>query len=488
MDKSIDRSISSFRSGREREIKTGVVCKVVLNATLGMFSMGYAMGAINTVQDYLTGAVFGWDLDTETVIIGWMNGLYALGAGAGAFCGGELAKKLGRRKSMLVTDILTIVSVFLTLLPNADLMLIGRAASGISLGLNSAIVPLFVKEVSPHELEGLTGSVSQLQVACGGLFVFALGFGLPTETEIANGARSSLWGFILAFPILLSIFRFIIIWWVYPFESPAYFLMNNLPVEAKKVLEEFYSQRDARHELRRLREEQKEGKQEKVGYSTLFKAKYRTSLFVGCFIAFLQQMTGFNALTFYSSQIFEEIDVNGNYVLLTLLVGVFNVLSTAVSGQLIRRKGRRDILIGGLIATIISLCCISLFSWLGLAILADISTFLLTITFGLTYGPIIWIFIPEILPDIGVGIAVLCNWVALFLVGEYFQVLYESVGISRAFLCFAIFCIASLGIVTWKVQEPIFIDVDDSDDTEQKKSDPDETVPLKNHKDPISSI
>jgi len=66
--------------------------------------------------------------------------------------------------------------VILTLFQNLPVLLIGRLVCGLSVGLNSAIVPLFINEVSPIELNGVTGTMNQVGICMGVLTSYLLGY------------------------------------------------------------------------------------------------------------------------------------------------------------------------------------------------------------------------------------------------------------------------------------------------------------------------
>mmetsp|Transcript_12053 Transcript_12053/g.19011 ORF Transcript_12053/g.19011 Transcript_12053/m.19011 type:complete len:87 (+) Transcript_12053:1094-1354(+) len=63
--------------------------------------------------------------------------------------------------------------------------------------------------------------------------------------------------------------------------------------------------------------------------------------------------------------------------------------------------------------------------------------------FGISLGPIVWLYLPEILPEKGVSIAALVNWVFTAIVGIIFPIMKDSVlTISGVywFFCFWMLC------------------------------------------------
>ncbi len=67
-------------------------------------------------------------------------------------------------------------------------------------------------------------------------------------------------------------------------------------------------------------------------------------------------------------------------------------------------------------------------------------------SFAATWGPVVWVMIPEVLPlsvrGTAMGVAVFCNWGANFLVSQTFPPLLKGVGPGPVFLGYA-----GLGIV-----------------------------------------
>jgi len=61
---------------------------------------------------------------------------------------------LGRKLSLIITDIVGIVGMVLTLFENIPCLLIGRLLIGTSIGLNSVLIPIYVNEMSPESISG----------------------------------------------------------------------------------------------------------------------------------------------------------------------------------------------------------------------------------------------------------------------------------------------------------------------------------------------
>lgn len=66
--------------------------------------------------------------------------------------------------------------------------------------------------------------------------------------------------------------------------------------------------------------------------------------------------------------------------------------------------------------------------------------FIYLLGFGFSLGSISWIYVSEILPDIGIGIAFMSNWLACFVVAWAFPNIVDSMGMSVGFGIFAVIC------------------------------------------------
>lgn len=74
-----------------------------------------------------------------------------LGAAVGSFTGGGFADALGRRKAFMLCAVPMLVGPLLSAFASdLNTMVAGRFLAGLAIGLSSALVPLYVSEVSRH--------------------------------------------------------------------------------------------------------------------------------------------------------------------------------------------------------------------------------------------------------------------------------------------------------------------------------------------------
>lgn len=75
------------------------------------------------------------------------------GAAVGSLSGSGLADSLGRRKALLLAALPMILgSLLCATATNFSAIVGGRVAVGVGIGLSSALVPLYISEVSPTQV------------------------------------------------------------------------------------------------------------------------------------------------------------------------------------------------------------------------------------------------------------------------------------------------------------------------------------------------
>ena len=82
---------------------------------------------------------------------------------------------LGRWKCIMLMNLIVIIGGLLTLIDNISIFIVGRALYGIAAGGYSVFCPKYISEVSPSELKGPLGCLTQICVCFGILVPYALG-------------------------------------------------------------------------------------------------------------------------------------------------------------------------------------------------------------------------------------------------------------------------------------------------------------------------
>lgn len=187
-------------------------------------------------------------------------------------------------------------------------------------------------------------------------------------------------------------------------------------------------------------------------YSDMFR-RYKTRVFIAMSAQGLAQLNGINVISYYAPYVFESAGwVGHDAVLMTGINGITYFLSTIPPWYIVDTWGRRVILLSGAVAMTISLSLISYFIFLDIKAtptLVVIFVMIYNAAFGYSWGPIPWLYPPEILPlsirSKGASLSTATNWAFNWLVGEMTPVLQEWIK-WRLYLVHAFFCAASFVI------------------------------------------
>lgn len=83
---------------------------------------------------------------------------------------------------IIIIDIVSIGALFLCAISNVWVIILARFINGITVGINSALVPIFINEVSPTNMTGRTGSLNQAMINVGVIVSNLLGLVLPSAS------------------------------------------------------------------------------------------------------------------------------------------------------------------------------------------------------------------------------------------------------------------------------------------------------------------
>ena len=78
-----------------------------------------------------------------------------IGAAIGSLFSGSISDRIGRKKVILIADVLfTAGAALMAFAPTIAWLMVGRLIIGLGVGAASQIVPLYLSEVAPVEIRG----------------------------------------------------------------------------------------------------------------------------------------------------------------------------------------------------------------------------------------------------------------------------------------------------------------------------------------------
>ena len=177
-------------------------------------------------------------------------------------CLGFAMGRLGKKWTMILLGIPFAAGILLIMFAkNSAMLIIGRLLYGFSSGAFGLLVPAYTSETAEKSIKGALGSLQQLIVTLGVLFVGILGKYTDWETMT---------GIFLFIPILMTI------WMIFMPESPVFLVSKGKMEEAKKSLLFLRGhQFDADSELSEIKENVRESQEiGSIGLITLVKTKH----------------------------------------------------------------------------------------------------------------------------------------------------------------------------------------------------------------------
>lgn len=434
---------------------TFFLCYAIGAAVLGMLQFGYNTGVINAPQQNIENFMkdvyksrHNEDLTEETVKILYSVGvsIFAIGGMLGGFSGGLIANRFGRKGGLLLNNVMGVGGAclmgFAKLASSYELLFLGRFIIGVNCGLNTSLVPMYITEIAPLNLRGGLGTLNQLAVTVGLLLSQVLGIEQILGTD--DG-----WPLLLGLAVVPAVLQLVLL----PMcpESPRYLLMTkHWEEEARKALQRLRASSQVEEDIEEMRAEERAqsaeaciSMRELICSSTL-----RHPLLIGITMQLSQQLSGINAVFYYSTELFISSGLTGESAkFATIGIGVIMLFMTLVSIPMMDRTGRRTLHLYGLggmfifsIFITISFLIKEMIDWM--SYLSVVSTLGFVVFFAVGPGSIPWMITAELFSQgprpAAMSIAVLLNWLANFTVGIVFPIMKTHLE-NYTFLPFSVF-------------------------------------------------
>jgi len=414
---------------------------------IGGLLFGYDTGVISGAILYIKEQYIVSTVQEELII-----SMVSMGAIFGALSGGPLCDRIGRKKTVLSSSIIFIISAIgLSFSGSVMEMIIWRFIVGLAIGISSTTAPLYIAELAPRFIRGALVSINQLAITIGILASYLIGF-LFVESQS--------WRLMFALAAIPAAIQFIFMCY-FP-ESPRHLANIGKTKEALAILQKFRgTKRDAELEVEHI---EKMINLKKAHWSELLSKSIRPALLAGIGITVIQQITRINTIIYYAPSIFKFAGFGSNKaaLLATTWVGTVNVLMTFVAIFLLDKVGRKPLLYFGLGGMILSLFVLGLgflhnvfHSFMGIICLITLFTYIASFAYSL--GPIGWLLNSEIYPlhirGRAMGVAVCTNWIANFIVTATFLTLINLLGKSGTFWLYGVIGIIGLFFIKKRIPE-----------------------------------
>jgi MFS transporter, SP family, xylose:H+ symportor len=406
----------------------------------------------------LCGLLFGFETAVISGTTGWLKAHFALSesmlgftvatALIGSIAGSLLVAKptdvLGRRGVLFAVSLLFLTAALgCALAWSLGSFIAFRFIGGLAVGGASVVAPVYIAELSPAAYRGRLVTVTQLNIVVGILLAYLSNYLLG---RLALGENEARWMFgVMAIPA--SIFFLLLF---FTPQSPRWLVACGRTMEAKEVLERCGTDTgDIDEEIAAI-QRSFASEQDRAG-EPLLRRKYAKPIGLALAIAAFNQLSGINAVLYYTGYIFTMAGADKTSALLqSVVIGFTLLVFTIAALSAIDHFGRRKLMLVGSVGYILSLTVAAYAFSAGVGgwlLLASLLVFVASHAFG--QGAVIWVFIGEIFPNRvrarGQALGVSTHWILSAAISWTFPMIAAHSGGSA----FAFYALCMVGQLLW---------------------------------------
>jgi len=393
----------------------------------------------STIVGALGGLLFGFDtaviagttqqLTTVFQLTAYTLGLTVsiglVGTVIGAMTAGVLGQKIGGREALRIMAILYTVSALgCALAWNWPSLMVFRFIGGLGIGGSSVLGPVYIAELAPAKWRGRMVGLFQFNIVLGILLAYLSNFLIARQ---GLGLLQWRWQLgVAAFPAVL----FLIMLYGIP-RSSRWLVTQNKTDEALEVLK-MMGAPDSEAELKEIMDSihMERG----MASESLFQAKYRLPIILAVTIGLFNQLSGINAILYYSNSIFAAAGFSQlSGALQSVIIGLINLLATLLGMSLIDKVGRKTLLLVGSVGTALCLAGVAAVFFTNShqeALVWLLAAYIMF--FAVSQGAVIWVYISEVFPNRvrakGQSLGSSSHWIMNAIISLIFPILAKASG------------------------------------------------------------
>lgn len=332
-------------------------------AGLGGLLYGVDVGIIAAALLYLNHTIE-LSLAQESLVVAAVLG----GGMVGSLVAGVVADWIGRKRMMLASGALFIVSIVVIVLSHGfGTLFTGRLLQGMSGGVIGVVAPLYLAESLGAENRGRGTAIFQFMLTFGIVAAALVGWHYTRQAETAIAAAAGNAALILAAQNHAWRSMFLVV--IYPgilfflgtfalSETPRWLVRKGKLEAARAALRRTVSAEQAERVLEEMQALQQEGEAKASGGGSLLQRKYVVPFVLACVVLVCNQTTGINSVLQFLVVILRQAGMNARLATQgDVTVKLINCLATVAAVMLVDRKGRRYLLrvgTGGVVVALLA--------------------------------------------------------------------------------------------------------------------------------------
>ncbi|KAK6125003.1 hypothetical protein DH2020_041277 [Rehmannia glutinosa] len=420
----------------------------ILVATLSSFLFGYHLGVVNdTLESISLDLGFNGSTMAEGLVVSTCLG----GAFIGSIFSGWISDGLGRRRAFQLCALPMIIGASMSATTSGlGGMLLGRFFVGTGMGLGPPVAALYVSEVSPAFVRGTYGSFTQI-ATCLGLMT-ALLIGIPAK-NVLGWWRVCFW--VSAIPATLLAFLM-----EFSTESPHWLFKRGRIAQTEEQLERLFGASHVKSAMAEMSKSDRGDEVDVVKFSELLHGRHFRVVFIGSVLFAFQQLSGINAVFYFSSTVFRSAGVPSDIG--NICIGIVNISGSVVAMILMDRLGRKLLLVWSFLGMAMAMgfqviAASDILSGSQNLYLSVGGIMMFVLSFSLGAGPVPSLLLSEIFPSRirakAMAFCMAVHWVINFFVGLLFLRMLELIGPQILYTIFATFCLMAVVFVKRNVVE-----------------------------------
>uniref|UniRef100_A0A8D2MDY8 Solute carrier family 2, facilitated glucose transporter member 10 n=1 Tax=Zonotrichia albicollis TaxID=44394 RepID=A0A8D2MDY8_ZONAL len=304
------------------------------------YELGIISGALLQLQADFQLSCFQQEVLVSAVLIGAL---------LASLAGGIIIDRHGRRRAILVSNLVLLVgSLILTLARSLTVLVIGRVTVGFAISVSSMACCIYVSEMVAAHQRGLLVSLYEAGITVGILLSYALNY---VFADVDEG-----WRYMFGLAIAPAAMQFLSILFL-PVNPVK---LSSWDSDCQKGL---IPLQDTEGRAAAKREPYQE---KQYSFLDLFRTRdnMRRRTLVGLGLVLFQQFTGQPNVLGYASKIFHSVGFqsNSSAILASVGLGAIKVVATLVAMALADRAGRRVLLMAGCVVMAVSVTSLGLTS------------------------------------------------------------------------------------------------------------------------------